>query len=62
MNYLITIKTDTDTLRLTTQQKELSDLRSSGSLAVYSEGLKVSNWHKENLDRTLEQLKNIPKL
>lgn len=62
MNYLITIKTDTDTLRLTTQQKELSDLRSSGSLAVYSEGLKISNWHKENLDRTLEQLKSIPNL
>ncbi len=62
MNELIRITTDTDTICLTTQQKELSDFRSSGTLTTYSEGLKISNWHKENLDRTLEQLKNIHNL
>ncbi|MCI9546344.1 MAG: hypothetical protein HFH60_06630 [Lachnospiraceae bacterium] len=59
LNYQISITTDTDILRLTTQQKELSDFRSSGTLTIYSEGLKISSWHKENLDRTLEALKNI---
>lgn len=62
LNELIRITTDTDTICLTAQQKELSDLRSSGTLTTYSEGLKISNWHKENLDRTLEQLKNIHNL
>lgn len=59
LNYQIAITTDTDTIRLTTQQKELSGFRSTGMLAFYSEGLKMSNWHKENLDGTLETLKNI---
>ncbi len=61
LNYLISITTDTDTFRLTAQQKELSDLRSSGTLAFYSEGLKISNWHKENLDSTLDALKDLNK-
>lgn len=61
LNYLLSITTDTDTFRLTAQQKELSDLRSSGALAFYSEGLKMSNWHKENLDSTLGALKALNK-
>ena len=59
LNYQIAITTGTDTIRLTAQQKELSGFRSTGMLAFYSEGLKMSNWHKENLDGTLETLKNI---
>lgn len=59
LNYQITITTDTDAIRLTTQQKELSDFRSTGILALDGEGLKLSNWHKDNLDGTLEALKNI---
>ena len=61
LNYQIAITTDTDTIRLTAQQKELSDFRSTGMLAFYNDGLKMSNWHKENLDGTLEALKNIGK-
>lgn len=59
LNYQIAITTDTDTIRLTAQQKELSGFRSTGMLAFYNDGLKMSNWHKENLDGTLEALKNI---
>ena len=59
LNYQIAITTDTDTIRLTAQQKELSDFRSAGVLAFYSEGLKMSNWHKENLDGTLKTLATI---
>lgn len=59
LNYRISITTDTDTIRLTAQQKELSGFRSAGMLAFYNDGLKMSNWHQENLDGTLETLKNI---
>lgn len=59
LNYQIAIVTDTDTIRLTAQQKELSGLRSAGMLAFYNDGLKMSNWHQENLDGTLEALKKI---
>lgn len=59
LNYQIAITTDTDTIRLTAQQKELSDFRSAGVLAFYNEGLKMSNWHKENLDGTLKTLATI---
>ena len=61
LNYQIAITTDTDTIRLTAQQKELSDFRSAGVLTFYSEGLKISSWHKENLDATLEALKKLNK-
>ena len=61
LNYQIVLTTDTDSIRLTAQQKELSDFRSSGTLSLYSEGLKISNWHKENLDATLETLRKINK-
>ena len=61
LNYQIAIITDTDTIRLTAQQKELSGFRSTGMLAFYNDGLKVSNWHKENLDGTLKMLSDIAK-
>lgn len=59
LNYQIAITTDTDIIRLTAQQKELSDFRAAGALTFYSEGLKMSSWHKENLDATLEALKML---
>lgn len=59
LNYQIAITTDTDTIRLTAQQKELSDFRTAGVLTVYSEGLKMSSWHKENLDATLQALRDL---
>ena len=59
LNNVITIVTDTDTIRFTAQQKELSDFRSSGILAVQGKGLKLSNWHKENFDATIEALKKL---
>ena len=55
LNTVITIRTESDTIRLTTQQAELSDLRSSGIYAsIYAGNFK--NWHKENLDDTLQAL------
>lgn len=59
LNYVITIKTDTDTIRLTAQQKELSDFRSSGTLSIENMGLNMKNWHKDNLDSTLDTLKGL---
>lgn len=61
LNYQIVITTETDTIRLTAQQKELSGFRSTGMLAFYSDGVKMSNWHKENLDSTLNLLKSLTK-
>ncbi len=58
-NTVITIRTGSDTIRLTTQQAELSDLRSSGYYASIFAG-SFKNWHKENLDDTLEALKHLP--
>ena len=59
-NTVITIRTETDTIRLTVQQKELSDQRSSGIYAAqYVGGFK--NWHKENLDGTLKALTELGK-
>ena len=58
LNTIITIRAGEDVIRLTTQQKALSDWRMSGLNATqYAGGYK--NWHKENLDRTLEALKKI---
>ena len=58
LNTVITIRTGSDTIRLTAQQAELSDLRSSGIYAsIYSGSFK--NWHKENLDGTLAELKGL---
>ena len=58
LNTVIVIRTGDDEIRLTAQQKELSDLRISGLYATqYAGGFK--NWHKENLDGTLETLKGL---
>ena len=58
LNTVITIQTGSDTIRLTTQQAELSDLRSSGIYASIYSGF-FKNWHKENLDGTLAELKGL---
>jgi hypothetical protein len=57
-NTVITIRTGTDTIRLTTQQAALSGLRSSDHFAVLYAG-SFKNWHKENLDDTLAALKKL---
>lgn len=59
LNYIITIKTEHDELRLSTQQKELSDFRLTGLLANEDLG---KNWHKINLDETLNALEEIKKI
>ena len=58
LNTVITIRTESDTIRLTTQQAELSDLRSSGYYASIFVG-SLKNWHKENLDGTLKALTEL---
>ena len=58
LNTVITIRTRSDTIRLTAQQAELSDLRSSGIYATIYAGF-FKNWHKENLDDTLKALKAL---
>jgi len=58
LNTVVTIRTESDTIRLTTQQAELSDLRSSGIYASIYSGF-FKNWHKENLDNTLKALKAL---
>lgn len=57
LNYTILIETDHDIIRLSAQQKELSDFRMAGLLGGMGDFEK--NWHKENLDHTLEALKGI---
>lgn len=58
LNTVITIRTGLDTIRLTTQQAALSDLRSSGVYATMYAG-SFKNWHKENLDGTLKALTEL---
>ena len=58
LNTVITIRTGSDTIRLTTQQAALSDLRSSGAYAAIYAG-NFKNWHKENLNGTLEALRTL---
>ena len=58
LNTVITIRTESDTIRLTTQQAELSDRRSSGIYASIYSGF-FKNWHKENLDGTLKALTEL---
>ena len=68
-NYRIELDTDDGLIALSTQQKELSEWRHSGTLSVGMSGfgsgimgggvLKKENWHRANLDATLEALKNI---
>ena len=60
LNTVITIRTGDDEIRLTTQQRALSDLRISGLYATqYAGGFK--NWHKENLDDMLKALTELGK-
>ena len=60
LNTVITIRTVDDEIRLTTQQKGLSDLRISGLYATqYAGGFK--NWHKENMDGMLKALTELGK-
>ena len=59
LNYLITVETENDVIMLSAQQKELSDMRLSGMLG--RGGIFSNNWHKENLDETLEMLENLVK-
>ena len=58
LNTVITIRTRSDAIRLTAQQAELSDLRSSGIYASIYAGF-FKNWHKENLDGTLKALTEL---
>ncbi len=58
LNVIIDIETSGGGVRLTTQQKELSDMRLSGVYASqYAGGYK--NWHAENVDATLEALSEL---
>lgn len=63
LNYCIEIDTDQGMISLSAQQKELSEFRSSGALAAGMNGqgkdIKFVNWHRENLDVTLEELKSL---
>ena len=55
LNVVIDIETSSGNTRLTTQQKELSDVRLSGIYASqYAGGYK--NWHAENVGATLKAL------
>lgn len=55
LNVIIDIETNSGGVRLTTQQKELSDIRLSGIYASqYAGGYK--NWHAENVGATLKAL------
>ena len=55
LNTMIVIHTEDDEIRLTTQQKALSDLRVSSLYATQFAG-GYKNWHKENIDDTLKAL------
>lgn len=58
LNVIIDIETNTGNVRLTTQQKELSDIRLSDIYASqYAGGYK--NWHAENVEATLEALSEL---
>lgn len=64
LNYIIAITTSDDTIRLTTQQKELMGFRSSALLSY--DGLKFlygsdDTWHGRNLDATLKDLVALSK-
>lgn len=69
-NWRIELDTDEEPIALSAQQKELSEWRHSGTLSVGMSGfgsgltgtgpLKMVNWHRANLDATLEALKALP--
>ena len=72
LNYEVTFTTDTDTIRLSVQNKEWSEFRSAGTiatgnsflnvgaLAAASEDWKSINWHRQNLDNTFSLLQSLP--
>lgn len=57
-NYEILITCENETIKLTAQQKELSNIRTSGSVSM-EDGWGTKNWHSKNLDSTLEKLESI---
>lgn len=58
LNVIIDIETNTGSVRLTTQQKGLSDIRLSGIYASqYAGGYK--NWHAENVNATIKALSEL---
>lgn len=62
LNYLVTITTLGDTIRLTAQQKELMGFRTSAMLSW--DGIKFiygsdDTWHGRNLDATLSDLAKL---
>ena len=58
LNVVIDVETRGGAVRLTTQQKELSDIRLSGIYATqYAGGFK--NWHAENVNLTLQALREL---
>lgn len=69
LNYRIELDTDDGLISLSAQQKGFNALRHSGTLSVgmsgygsgvTSEGItKKDNWHRANLDATLEALKAL---
>ncbi len=64
LNYVISIVTTTDTLRLTAQQKELMGFRTSAYLSWDSLKLFYGTddyWHGRNLDATLDELQQLGK-
>lgn len=71
LNYCIELVTEEGAICLSTQQKELSEFLSSGTLAAGMSGLgtgvlgakclRPENWHRKNLDATLDALKALNK-
>lgn len=61
LNTVITIQTDDDEIRLTTQQAALSDFRATGLHATQYAGGGYKNWHKENVESTLKALAKLGK-
>ncbi|MDO4322367.1 MAG: hypothetical protein Q4C61_07540 [Lachnospiraceae bacterium] len=67
LNYRIELDTGEGTIMLSAQQKELSEFRSSGTLAAGgletgipgSKYLRPENWHCKNLGATLEALRAL---
>lgn len=69
LNYRIALDTEDGVISLSAQQAELSEFRSSGLLACGISGVsggltgvkhfKVINWHRNNLQRTLEALEKF---
>lgn len=59
-NYSVTISCEDGDIDLTVQQKELSNLRTSGALSNEN-AWGAKNWHADNLDTTLKELKKLSK-